>query len=57
MNDIDLTQGERKVLELLGKLHVSQNKTSMKQPYVKSYLPNIMATCMRPLKACTVEGF
>ncbi len=26
MNEIDLTQDERKVLELLGKLHISQNK-------------------------------
>jgi hypothetical protein len=26
MSDIDLTQDERKVLELLGKLHVSQSK-------------------------------
>lgn len=38
MNNIDLTQDERKVLELLGKLHVSQNK-NINEATIRKKLP------------------
>ena len=39
MNEIDLTQDERKVLELLGKLHVSQNK-NITEATIRKKLPS-----------------
>lgn len=38
MNDIDLTQDERKVLELLGKLHISQHK-NINEATIRKKLP------------------
>jgi hypothetical protein len=39
MSDIDLTQEERKVLELLGKLHVSQSK-NINEATIRKKLPS-----------------
>ncbi len=39
MNEVNLTQDERKVLELLGKLHVSQNK-NITEATIRKKLPS-----------------
>lgn len=39
MNEIDLTQDERKVLELLGKLHISQHK-NINEATIRKKLPS-----------------
>lgn len=39
MNDLDLTQDERKVLELLGKLHISQHK-NINEATIRKKLPS-----------------
>ncbi len=39
MSDIDLTQDERKVLEMLGKLHVSQSK-NINEATIRKKLPS-----------------
>ena len=48
MSDFDLTQDERKVLELLGKLHVSQNKnineTTLRKKLPSKYHGNLHET-------------
>ena len=38
MNEIDLTRDERKVLELLGKLHISQHK-NINEATIRKKLP------------------
>jgi len=48
MSDFDLTQDERKVLELLGKLHVSQNKNineaTIRKKLLSKYHDNLHET-------------
>ncbi|MCX9015007.1 MAG: hypothetical protein OIN89_09515 [Candidatus Methanoperedens sp.] len=56
MSYIELTNDERKVLELLGKLHISQNK-NINEATIRKKLPSKYQTCMKRLKTCTAKDF
>ncbi len=54
--DFDLTQDERKVLELLGKLHVSQNKNINEATIRKKLLSKYHANLHETIKSLHSKG-
>jgi hypothetical protein len=62
MSDIDLTQDERKVLELLGKLHVSQskniNEATIRKKLPSKYHKNLHETIksLPPMRSTSTSG-